>query len=333
MNFEDNDNLTGHFDIIPQQAFSLYEDSGERYIYQYCENDLSDEIVGMWVCNETPSAEKNDMLIMTYNADGTTLFTGYSYEADVFSNNVEASYKVIGDLLIHKQPDIAVEYGLAQYNAMRVKYIPNGTALGDIKTLQAYAKVGENYVETNTTWLRVKQSLDFSHNVKYDYSSSYVTNVKGKDEEIEFAGTTINFNTLNGEVMDKMLKNILFSVSFPEEGKISYNCFFEGGPKSIDAPIKIEGNKMTIEMSKNNAIYRDVDVYAFQDVDGCQLHMYMPTKSFENFVANVSVVTMAKKGKLDLNDAAAVAEVFTMIENAIDSINISIIFKTATRSL
>ena len=34
MTFEDNDNFTGHFDIIPGKSFSLYEDSGERYIYQ-----------------------------------------------------------------------------------------------------------------------------------------------------------------------------------------------------------------------------------------------------------------------------------------------------------
>ena len=47
MIFEDDDNFTGHFDIIPGMAFSLFEDSGERYIYQYCAKDLSDEIVGM----------------------------------------------------------------------------------------------------------------------------------------------------------------------------------------------------------------------------------------------------------------------------------------------
>ena len=161
-------------EIIPGNSLALVDEKGTRNVFKYCENDLSDEIVGMWVCNETPSAEENDMLIMTYKADGTTLYTGYAYEADVFSNNIEASYKVIGDLLIHKQPDIAVEYGLVQYNAMKIKYIPNGTALGDIKTLQAYAIVGENYVETNTSWLRIKQHLDLP-NHKYDYMKTFVT--------------------------------------------------------------------------------------------------------------------------------------------------------------
>ena len=60
--------------------------------------------------------------------------------------------------------------------------------------------------------------------------------------------------------------------------------------------------------------------------------MYMPTSSFENFVANVSVVTMAKKGNLDLNDSAAVAAVYDKIHNAIESINVSFIFRAATRA-
>jgi hypothetical protein len=42
---------------------------------------------------------------------------------------------------------------------------------------------------------------------------------------------------------------------------------------------------------------------------------------------------MAKKGKLDLNNTAAVAEVFNMIDNAIESINVSLIFHDSTRAL
>ena len=43
MIFEDDDNWTGHFDVIPGMAFSLFEENGERYIYQYCGNDLADQ--------------------------------------------------------------------------------------------------------------------------------------------------------------------------------------------------------------------------------------------------------------------------------------------------
>ncbi len=84
MTFEDDDNLTGHFDIIPQQSFSLYEDSGERYTYHYCENDLSDEIIGMWVCNDTPNAQKNDMAIISYLENGVSTFTGMIPNAESY---------------------------------------------------------------------------------------------------------------------------------------------------------------------------------------------------------------------------------------------------------
>ena len=52
MIFEDDDNFEGHFDVIPGMAFSIHNDNDERYTYQYCANDLADEIVGMWVCND-----------------------------------------------------------------------------------------------------------------------------------------------------------------------------------------------------------------------------------------------------------------------------------------
>ena len=328
MTFEDGDNHDGHIDIVPCKAFSVYTDEGIRITYDYCTNDLSDEIVGMWVCNETPSAEENDMLIMTYKADGTTVFTGYAYEADVFSSNVEASYKVIGDLLIHKQPDIAVEYGLAQYNAMKIKYTPNGTALGDVKTLQAYAKVGENYVETHTTWLRIKQTLDLPGQ-KYDYIKTFVTNVKGEDKDIPFLNTSFNFAKMDGSIIDKFLKSILFTVEFPEANKIKYSYLLEGKNIVIDAPIEVDGNKMTIKMSANNPAYQDVDMYAFQDQDNTQMHWYMPTTSFEKFFGNTSVALMLGYGQLDKDDTEGIANVYKTIADAVESINLSLVMTKA----
>ena len=35
MTFEDNDNYKGHFDIIPGMAFSIYNDEGRRFTYNY----------------------------------------------------------------------------------------------------------------------------------------------------------------------------------------------------------------------------------------------------------------------------------------------------------
>ena len=311
-------------EIIPGHSLALVDEKGNRNVFTYCANDLADEIVGMWVCNETPSAEENDMLIMTYKADGTTLYTGYAYEADVFSNNIEASYKVIGDLLIHKQPDIAVEYGLVQYNAMKIKYIPNGTALGDLKTLQAYAKVGENSVETNTSWLRVKQTLDLKGQ-KYDYIKTFVTNVSGEDKDIPFLNTSFNFAKMDGSIIDKFLKSILFTVEFPNANTINYNFLLEGQNMPMTAPIEVEGNKLTIKMSAVDAVYHDVVVYTFQDKDNSQMHMYMPTSSFEKFFANTSVAVMLGYGQIDRNDTEAIAGVYKNVADAVHSINLSLV--------
>ena len=332
LSFVDGDNFKGHFDIIPGVAFSIYNEEGGRFTFNYCANDLSDEIVGMWVCNETPSAEENDVLIMTYNADGTTLFTGYSYEADVFSSNIEANYKVIGDLLIHKQPDIAVEHGLVQYNAMRIKYTPKGTAFGDIKTLQAYAIVGEDYVETNTTWLRIKQNLDLTGN-KYDYRATYVTNVKGEDKDIPFLNTSFNFAKMDGSIIDKFLKSTLFAVEFPDVKTLKYSFLVNGQANPMTAPIEVEGNKMTIKMSANGAAYQDVVVYTFQDQDNTQMHLYMPTSSFEKFFANTSVYVMLGNGQLDANDTEAIAGVYKTVADAVESINLSIVMTKSTKAI
>ena len=329
MTFEDNDNLTGHFDIVPKQSFSLFEDSGERYTYQYCANDLADEVVGMWVCTYVPWMEA-DMAINVYQADGKAFFTGFVGNADFdYASNVETTYKVIGDLMFQSNP-MSYE-GAPKYLAFRMNYSPNGSEYGDVLTNTNIMAFGDETIETTASMIRIKQSLDLN-NKNYDYSNIYVTNVKGEDKEFEFAGQTLNFSTLDGSVMDKLMKHILFNVSFTS-GKISYNCYYNGANKSIDAPIEVDGNKVTIKMSENNSVYRDIEMYMFQDAKNTQLHMYMPTKSFEKFFGNISVATMAKEGKLDLNDASAVKAVFDNIENAIESINVSFIFKDPTRAL
>ena len=327
MNFEDDDNLTGHFDIIPGQSFSLFEDSGERYTYQYCENDLADEIIGMWVCTDGPQNIENEIIIRTYDKNGKVTTTGV-YTGSDNTNPIldsEASYKVVGDLVFKEFPkDIANKTGIT-HNAERLIYTPKATASGDIMTIIFYLPVGDSYVESRSFYLNIKQSLDLT-NKSYDYSNIYVTNVKGEDKEFEFAGQTLNFSTLDGSVMDKLMKHILFNVSFGAD-KISYNCYYNGENKSIDAPIAVDGNKVTIKMSENNSVYRDIEVYMFQDQDNTQMHMYMPVTSFENFFGNISAAMKAKNGELDLNNAEAVAQLYSNIENAIETINVSFVFK------
>ena len=327
MNFEDNDNLTGHFDIIPNREFSLYEDSGERYVYQYCANDLADEIVGQWVCYDGPTNTERDMLVQTYQNDGYTIKTGWSDAVNDFIVNNKTTYKVVGDLIFYARPTEFIPEEMDKYVACRIDYIPNGLSYGDKKTITGYIPVGEDQVKVSGSWLRIKQSLDLT-NKNYDYSNIYVTNVKGADKEFEFAGQTLNFSTLDGSVMDKLMKHILFNVSFADN-KIYYNCYFDGENHSIDAPIVVEGNKVTIEMSKKNSVYRDIEVYMFQDQDNTQMHMYMPVKSFEKFFGNITAVVLAKNNELNLEDANAVAEHYAKIEAAIETINVSFVFKAA----
>ena len=58
----------------------------------------------------------------------------------------------------------------------------------------------------------------------------------------------------------------------------------------FDTPITVDGNKVTFDMSAGNSAYRKVDMYVFQDADDSQLHIYMPTKSFVNYFANLELV-------------------------------------------
>jgi hypothetical protein len=284
----------------------------------------------MWVCSDTPNAQENDMAIITYSADGVSTFTGMIPNAESYMVTTNSSYNVVGDLMFQKS---AAEESSTLYLAGRLVYTPKGTSLGDILTKKMYTKVGNTSVETTMSFLRVKQGLDFKGNEQYDYSNIYVTNAKGLNEDFDFGGINLNFSKMDGAVMDKMMKTLLFNVTFPSEDSISYNCRVEDHWVSMEAPIMVDGNKIKIIMSQRNPAYRDIVLYAFQDVDNCQMHMYMPTSSFESFFANISVVHLADRGELDLNDKEAVKAVFAGVENAIESINVSLIFKSNTRAL
>ena len=103
----------------------------------------------------------------------------------------------------------------------------------------------------------------------------------------------------------------------------------EGKNNTVTAPIEVDGKKMAIKMSANNPAYKDVKVYTFQDQDDTQMHMYMPTSSFEKFFANTSVHVMLGHGQLDKNDTEAVAAVYKNVADAVESINLSIVTKAA----
>lgn len=52
----------GSYEVVSGELLVLINNkTNTRRTYRYCKEDLSEEIVGMWVCNETPSAEENEI--------------------------------------------------------------------------------------------------------------------------------------------------------------------------------------------------------------------------------------------------------------------------------
>ena len=333
MTFEDGDKYEGHFDIIPGKAFSIYNASGRRFTYDYCENDLSDEIVGMWVCNDFTTNGETDMMIETFYENGKTTLTGFlpllEDNAEQVLNNT-TDYKVVGDLLFITIPAEKTGSDKPMYIADKLVYAPNGTAHGDILTLKTFVEVDNQVREATSSWLRINQYLDLAGK-KYDYIKTFVSNVKGLDKDVEFMGYTFNFAKMDGVKLNKMLKTILFNVEFPDANTIKYSCHYNNEPMSMDAPIVVDGNKMTVKMSEKNAAYKDVDLYTFQDADCSQMHMYMPTYAFINFFGNMQATIMSQMGDLDLTDAAAVKAVFDSIDEAVETINVSFVMEKAAK--
>ena len=333
MTFEDGDKYEGHFDIIPGKAFSIYNASGRRFTYDYCENDLSDEIVGMWVCNDFTTNGETDMMIETFYENGKTTLTGFlpllEDNAEQVLNNT-TDYKVVGDLLFITIPAEKTGSDKPMYIADKLVYAPNGTAHGDILTLKTFVEVDNQVREATSSWLRINQYLDLAGK-KYDYIKTFVSNVKGLDKDVEFMGYTFNFAKMDGVKLNKMLKTILFNVEFPDANTIKYSCHYNNEPMSMDAPIVVDGNKMTVKMSEKNAAYKDVDLYTFQDADCSQMHMYMPTYAFINFFGNMQATIMSQMGNLDLTDAVAVKAVFDSIDEAVETINVSFVMEKAAK--
>ena len=334
LTFEDGGNFKSHFDIIPGMAFTIFNEEGERLTYKYCANDLSEEIVGMWVCNDGPQNVENEIIIRTYDNNGKVSTTGL-YTEDVNDKptlDSEANYKVVGDLVFMEFPkDMADKTGIT-HNAERLIFTPKATALGDIMNFFFYLPMGDSYKESTISFLRIKQHLELP-GMKYDYIKTFVSNVKGEDKDIPLFNTSVNFAKLDESIFDLFLKSTLFGVQFPDANSIKYSFLLGEQLTPTEAPIKVEGNKMTIKMSELNSVYRDVEVYAFQDQDNSQLHMYMPTSTFINFFGNMQINLLEAKGQIDITDAAAVKAEFDKIDAAVESINLSLVMTKASKAI
>ena len=325
LTFEDGNKFEGHFDIIPGMAFSIFKEDGTHLTFNYCKEDLSEEIVGMWVCNDAPAGADNDMAIISYANDGSTTFTGILPNKDGYILNVNTTYNVVGDLMFKKNA-VQGTSDSPKYISTRLTYAPNGTAAGDIMVYKHY----NGTVETSSSYLRIKQHLELP-GMKYDYIKTFVSNVKGVDKDVDVMGYTFNFAKMDGVVLDKMLKTVLFAVEFPDANTIRYSCKYNKFSMEMDAPIVVDGNKITVKMSQRDAAYKDVDLYTFQDQDNSQMHMYMHSTAFVNFFGNMQIAFMSELGQLDKTDANAVKAVFDGIDAAVESINLSLVMTKARK--
>ena len=325
LTFEDGDNYEGRFEMLCGEAFTIFNEEGEHLTYRYCANDLADEIVGMWVCNNYSTGIENDMVIQTFKEDGIVTKTGWSAASNEFIVNETITYKVVGDLVFHQRPSDMVAEGAATHFASKLTYMPNANQLGDMLTNTSIKVINGEAVELSASMLRVKQSLDLAGQ-KYDYIKTYVSNVKGEDKDINFMGYTINFAKMDGSELDKLLKAILFNVEFPDANTLNYSYNYNNVKATLDAPIVVEGNKMTIKMSEEVSTLKDVVLYAFQDADCSQLHFYMHRDAFVNFHTNMQAKLMESMDEqFDINNAEAVNAIYNEISNAVETINVSLV--------
>ena len=324
----DNESFEGRLEFVAGKSMSLvmFDDNDVRLTYDYCENDLSDELVGMWVCNDSKMDAQNDMMIQTFDANGKTTLTGFLPMEDnpEFVLNDKTDYKVVGDLMFLAVPAEFVGGDKPMYIAEKLIYSTVASTLGDVMIFTNYTSNNSDLM--SETWFRIKQNLELAGKA-YDYSATYISNAKGEDKDVPFLNTSFNFAKMDGSIIDKFLKSTLFSVEFPDANTLKYSFLVGGQNTSMTAPIEVEGNKMTIKMSENNPALHDVEVYTFQDQDNTQMHLFMPTASFEKFFANTSVYVMLGNGQLDENDAEAIAGVYKTIADAVESINLTIILK------
>ena len=320
----DKDTFEGRLEFVAGKSMSLvmFDDNDVRLTYDYCKNDLSDEVIGMWVCNEGLPGVENDMAIVTYSENGKMTMTT---EASEFVSgdliNAVSSYVVVGDLLFMKVAEDGVEK-----RAARLVYTPNGTTLGDILTQTLYVSTENGTLELTSSFLRVKQSLNLTGKT-YDYVSAYVSNAKGTDEDFTILNTAFNMANIKAGDFDMMFRSVLSCFEF-DANSMKYKFRRDDGLEmEFDTPITVEGYKVTLDMSAVNPACRSVEMYMFQDQDDCQLHIYMPTSAFINYFANLDVIALVTEGKIDPTDAAAIEKVFADMEARVESINVSFVLK------
>ena len=318
---KDSYTLEGRLELVAGASMSiiLRDEFDIRATYHYCKEDLSDEIIGMWICNDSWT---NDVAIQTYTNEGKTSASAMGSSGLIV--NQATDYQVVGDILFRKIHNATNNKDEDKWTAELLTYTPSGTSLGDLMTHKVYTHTEDGILANIGSYLRIKQPLELAGN-GYSYSKSFVSNVEGMDQDISILNTSFNFAKMNDSTIDKFFKSTFVSIEFPKADSVKYTYEYNQEKKTFGAPIEVAGNKMTVKMSKVDAVYQDIDVYVFQDQNNTQMHLYTPTASFEKLFASISITEMLSNGKLDKNDADAVASVYNNIAAAIESIDLSLV--------
>ena len=110
----DTDVIEGRLELVAGKSLSIVinEEYDIRLTYDYCANDLSDEILGMWVSElQAPTENGEAMIVHTFMDNGKAFFTGFGTFVDEYLVNEETTYKVIGDLLFFALPQDKIAEG------------------------------------------------------------------------------------------------------------------------------------------------------------------------------------------------------------------------------
>jgi len=116
----DKDATEGHLELVAGKSLSivLSNEYDLRLTYDYCKEDLSEEIVGMWVCNDGLT---DGITIMSYSANGKSILT--TANALGTNNplvNRESAYVVVGNLVFMSLPAVDVAESQIKYTAARM---------------------------------------------------------------------------------------------------------------------------------------------------------------------------------------------------------------------
>ena len=326
LDFKDKDNFNGTLEITPGDSLVLVDDeTGKRTTYNYCTTDYTDIIKGTWTKMEAYVGMENYTTFYNFTDDGYLKYSCLYEDEDTMSGDAPVPYKVIGDLLIRCGEESDTANNVSPYIIYRMEYEPNYMGkLRNVLTLSLDMYVLDSWYDVAISYYRLKDGLDVVGK-EYDYTKSFITNVKGKNTNFDLMGYRFNFSKIQNSKLEEMLEAVQFSIEFPSEDSIQFNCIYNGEPMNMKARMEMDGMKMTVKMSERDAAYRDVAMYVFQEAYDSHVRMIMKTEGFTNFFANMCIAIMAKEGKLDKNDKVAVDSYFTRIDAAIYCINVGFV--------